>query len=291
MKLTFEKDILLAPYTTLGIGGKARYFCRVKDRDQLQEAVKKASDMNLTLTIIGRGSNVFFPDEGFDGLVIINQMNQIQFQQTSVIVESGYSFAYLGLLTAKHHLSGLEFAAGIPGSVGGAIFMNAGAAKQETKDCLVSCLVLNQKQELQTMVNKDLDFAYRYSSLQQQGGFVVEATFALKNDAKAREYQKMLLRSRLGTQPYHEKSCGCVFRNPEGGSAGQLIDQCGLKGFSIGDVFVSEKHANFLINRGSATAKQMQELITYIQKVVYEQTGCMLELEAKPISNRGNVIV
>jgi len=198
----------------------------------------------------------------------------------------GYSFAHLGIQSAKKGFGGLEFASGIPGSIGGSVFMNAGANGREVKDTLISCMVVDSNGKFQTWNNQDLEFAYRYSRLQKESAFVVEAKFQLQKDTHAKKKQKELLDHRLKTQPYDEKTCGCVFRNPEEVSAGFLIEKSGLKGFGIGDMMVSTKHANFFVNKGKASAKDMLSLIEHVRKTVQKETGYLLELEVKMIQTK-----
>ena len=240
--------------------------------------------------VLGRGSNTIFDDQGFDGLVILNKMSALKSDEAGLYeVEGGYSFSRLGALTAKAHFTGLEFASGIPGSVGGAIFMNAGANGLETANTLLSVNYLFESGELKTFSKSELSFSYRTSPFQKMKGAILSGTFQLQKNSEAREKQIALIDYRTATQPYNEKSAGCMFRNPEGHSAGRLIEESGLKKFSIGDAFVSEKHANFICNRGSATAKEVLELIQEIQVRVKQKTGLELETEVRFIPYRGEV--
>jgi UDP-N-acetylmuramate dehydrogenase len=185
--------------------------------------------------------------------------------------------------TAKKGFSGLEFAAGIPASVGGAVFMNAGAQGSETEKTLVQVEFVRPDGTLITFKKSDLQFSYRFSSFQNMEGAIVSALFELTPSIDARTKQRELLDYRIRTQPYHEKSAGCVFRNPAGGSAGALIDRCGLKGARIGDAAVSSMHANFFVNKGVSSCKDMQALIHHVRDEVKAKEGIELEQEVREI--------
>ena len=192
---------------------------------------------------------------------------------------AGYSFARLGMHTARHGWEGLEFAAGIPGSVGGAVYMNAGACGGETADCLQSVDYLHANGELHHYPCQELSFAYRSSPFQKMSGAIVRATFQLCPAEAVRERQRQQIDYRTTTQPYGEKSAGCMFRNPKGDSAGALIEAAKLKGLSCGDAQVSEKHANFIVNKGEARSSDVLALIDEVRKQVESKTGKSLESE------------
>jgi len=199
----------------------------------------------------------------------------------------GYSFAKLGALTAKKGFSGLEFASGVPGSVGGAIFMNAGAFGQCTADAIYQVEFVNAKGELQTLTKDKITFDYRTSSFQDLKGAIVAATFKLSQDPQAKDRLLEYSKSRYESQPKSKKSSGCIFKNPPGESAGKLIDLCHLKGLTIGDARVSTEHANFIINQGDASSKDVAELINKIKTTVLEQKGIELELEVEIVPYHG----
>lgn len=278
-----KDDVTLSPYTTYKIGGPAKHFIEVESKEELREALKWLHETQERFMILGKGSNLLFSEEGFDGTVILNKIQKIEWSEGSVRVGGGYSFALLGTQTARKGLSGLEFASGIPGTVGGAVFMNAGANGQEVKDSLLNVEYIDEKGDEHILNRDDLAFSYRHSPFHDMKGAIAAATFALSVDRQAKDKQKKILDYRLSTQPYKDKTCGCCFRNPTGDSAGRLIEACGLKGHSIGDAMVSNLHANFLVNRGNATADDMKKLAAYIKSEVERKTGVVLKEEVRYI--------
>ncbi|MBS0627063.1 MAG: UDP-N-acetylmuramate dehydrogenase, partial [Verrucomicrobia bacterium] len=222
-------------------------------------------------------------DRGFDGLVIQNKISYLNIEEDRVDVGAGYSFSMLGLKTAKNHLSGLEFASGIPATVGGAIFMNAGANGSETKDCLKEVLFVTEDGKLCLLDKQDLTFSYRFSSFQKMKGAIVSAKFILSPCSEARDKQFSIIEYRKKTQPYQDPSAGCVFRNPEGSSAGALIEKAGLKGFSLGGAEVSSIHANFIVNKKGASAEDVLTLAKEVERLVKDSTGVQLEMEIRCI--------
>lgn len=276
----FEENVLLAPFTKMKVGGYARYFVKARSREEMQKAFAFCREKEMAYFVLGKGSNVIFDDRGFRGLVILNKMDDFFLDVEGMcVVGSGYSFSRLGMRTAKEGWSGLEFAVGIPGSVGGAVFMNAGADGGETFDRLSSVEYLGECGEILTLKKEDLFFSYRNTSFQEMRGVVLNASFVLERCDAARERQMSILQRRKDTQPYGEASAGCVFRNAESVSAGKLIDGCGLKNTKIGSACVSEVHANFIVNLGGATSKDLLSLISHVKKRVYEKTGVVLEQE------------
>jgi UDP-N-acetylmuramate dehydrogenase len=277
-----QTDRCLSEFSTFGIGGPIRYFLEVSSEQEMLEAFHWASKEKIPLFILGKGSNSLFSDAGFDGLVILNKIHWIEWGEQKVRVGSGYSFSLLGMQTAKRGWSGLEFGSGIPASVGGAIFMNAGANGKETSERLESLVFLTTQGERQVLLKKEISFDYRESMFQKKSGAILEATFHFELSPAARETQLAIIDRRMKTQPLKEKSAGCIFRNPPGSlSAGALIEQCGLKGFSVGGAQVSEVHANFIVNTKDASAWDVKELIEEVKKKVREKTGIELELEVR----------
>ena len=206
----------LKTLSTFGIGGEARYYIKVSTILDMQEAIIFAKKENMPYWILGKGSNSLFDDRGFCGLVIHNTLCFCEQKKESFFyVGAGYSFSLLGAQTARKGFSGLEFASGIPGSVGGAIFMNAGAGGQETVDHLQSVTYMHHTGELKTFQKEDLAFSYRTSLFQKMEGAIVAATFCLKKDETAKAKQKKMINYRYATQPYGEKNAGCIFRNPK----------------------------------------------------------------------------
>ncbi|MDN3506546.1 MAG: UDP-N-acetylmuramate dehydrogenase [Simkaniaceae bacterium] len=275
----FLKNRSLSKFSTFGIGGNARYFIEVHTIEELQDALKQAD--GLPFHILGKGSNSLFSDEGFDGLVIHNKINFCEIERNEVSVGAGFSFSHLGVKTARKGLAGLEFASGIPASVGGAVFMNAGANGQETCDCLKEVTFVDLQGNIK--IYSDLIFSYRTSPFQKMRGAIAAAKFVLQPEESARKKQLDIVAYRSKTQPYDALSCGCIFRNPEGESAGALIERCGLKEMQMGGARVSELHANFIVNADGATAKDVLSLAEYIKQVVKEKTNIELEMELREI--------
>lgn len=238
----------------------------------------------LPYLIIGKGSNCLFDDKGFDGLVILNKISFCHYEEEIVSVGAGYSFSLLGSQTARKGFSGLEFASGIPATVGGAIFMNAGANGSETCNSLLDVSFVNERGELEVLTKESLVFSYRYSSFQEKKGAIVSARFKLTPSSEARPKQLNIIEYRTKTQPYGDKSAGCLFRNPQGFSAGALIQECGLKGIRVGGAEVSTLHANFIINKEGATAEDIRKLADLVQRTVKEKKGIDLHMEVRQIS-------
>lgn len=280
MRLQYNRR--LSEFSTFGIGGPVDCVVEVRSVEELKEAFVFARCEGLPFYTLGRGSNSLFLDCGFKGLLIINRIDFCEFQQTAVSVGAGYSFALLGVQTARKGFSGLEFAAGIPASVGGAIFMNAGANGHDTQEVLHSVVFVDEEGEEQVLSKQELQFSYRHSSFHHRKGAIASAIFSLTENYFARNLQLQILNYRLKTQPYKEKSIGCIFRNPsEGCSAGALIDRCGLKGVRMGGAKVSEVHANFIVNEGAASSCDVLALIAFVQGRVLQETGMQLDPEIR----------
>ncbi|MCH9613524.1 MAG: UDP-N-acetylenolpyruvoylglucosamine reductase [Chlamydiia bacterium] len=244
----------------------------------MQEAVLYSKGQFL---VVGKGSNSIFPDQGISKLVIVNKIDFYEENQTLIHVGAGFSFAILGARVSRRGLGGLEFASGIPGTVGGAIYMNAGANGHEVKDTLSEVEWIDQGGTLQVFKKDALKFSYRHSMFHDMQGVIVGATFELAKDLSAKEKQAKIIRYRLETQPYKEPSCGCIFRNPDGGHAGKLIEEAGLKGLTVGDAKVSDLHANFIVNKGKATAEDVRKLAELVAERVKKKTGFEIEREVR----------
>ena len=279
----FEKNKPLAEFSTFKVGGEAAFFVSVETIEQLQEVLAYCHHKKLPFHILGKGSNSLFDDRGFYGLVIHNKIQFCEIEGANVYVGAGFSFSLLGAKTARKGLSGLEFASGIPGSVGGAVFMNAGANGAETCEALTEVVFVDEKGDRSSIPRDGLIFSYRYSSFHTRKGAIAAARFQLAPHEGARQKQLEIVSYRTKTQPYGELSCGCVFRNPHNAKAGALIEKCGLKGKQIGGAKVSELHANFIINTESATAEDILSLAQYVQETVKQQTGFDLERELRTI--------
>lgn len=267
---------------TFGIGGPAKYFTTVQSIDDLRHALEWASQHKIPTFILGKGSNCLFDDRGFDGLVIHNKIAFLETPQPGhFYAGAGYSYSLLGSQTARQGYTGLEFASGIPCSVGGAVFMNAGANGRETCDSLVEVEYIHPDGHLETYPRGTLTFAYRSSPFQQMQGVIVAALFQLEKGDDARKKQIEIITKRKSSQPLQEMSAGCIFRNPEQAPAGKLIDEWGLKGLAVGDACVSNIHGNFIVNKGSASAEDVKQLIQLIKHKIKEQTGVALESEVR----------
>jgi len=285
----FSSQVLLKNATTLGIGGPARYYIEVREIIEMQRAIRFCYFNKLPYFILGKGSNCLFADSGFDGLVIVNKIDFChEVKPFSFWAGAGYSFSLLSTQTSKRGLSGLEFAAGIPASVGGAVYMNAGAGGYEISKSLESVDFIDETGVLRRLEKEKLKFGYRTSPFQKMKGVIIAATFVLKPSSEALLLQQKLLEHRLKTQPYHEKSAGCIFQNPKTVAAGALVEKCGLKGKRIGDAEVSSMHANFLVNKGHASSEDMLGLIDHVKKVVQEETGYSLKQELCVIDEEAN---
>ena len=280
----FRTDQFLSQLSTFGIGGRIRYYLAAVSTSDLQEGMNWAIQQKMPYFILGRGSNCLFDDQGYDGLVIHNRVEFCEYHQQEVYVGAGYPFSRLGRETAMKGLSGLEFAGGIPGSLGGAIFMNAGSNQCEISHSIQEVHFSTELGEERILLPKDLAFGYRYSSLQAMLGSIIAARFLLTPNPQARALQLSMLRARERSQPIQVKSAGCVFRNPNNEqSAGRLIEACELKGFSIGGAKVSPVHANFIVNENQATAQDVLSLISHIQSCVNERFGILLKPEIRVV--------
>lgn len=280
----FQCNKPLKEVCTFGIGGPALYFKEIHTSEEMQQAILVCKEKNLPYIILGKGSNCLFDDRGFQGAVLSNKIDFLKTPSAGVFhVGAGYSFSLLGAQTARQNWAGLEFASGIPASVGGAVYMNAGANGSETCEHLVSVDFITDEGRFVTFQKSDLRFGYRHSPFQSMRGAIVGATFALSSCTSARAKQLDIINYRKKTQPYGDKSAGCVFRNPPTGHAGTLIDQAGLKGVGIGGAKVSELHANFIVNTAGATSLEVLELIDAVRKKVKETAGVHLESEVRII--------
>lgn len=282
--MPFRENVPLRDFCTLGIGGPARYFLEIRTVTAMQDAIAICHAHQLPFLVLGKGSNCLFEDRGVNGVVLINKIDFCEEPSPGVFyVGAGYSFALLGVHSARQGWGGLEFASGIPASVGGAVFMNAGANGQETAEYLDSVDFISEEGILKRFQREELVFSYRFSSFQNKCGAIVGATFKLKPSANARERQLEIIAKRTKTQPYGSKSAGCIFLNPLCGSAGALIESCNLKGVNVGGASVSTLHANFLINADNATCKEMLELIDLVKARVREVKEVELQSEVRQI--------
>jgi UDP-N-acetylmuramate dehydrogenase len=289
MSLAILNNISLASYTSWLVGGEAEYFCKPQNQEQLIEAVKFAGDKKLPVTVIGWGSNVLVSDQGVSGLVICmrqftGMQSKIENQKIYIEVLSGTAKSELLKIFLKNKLAPALFLAGLPGDIGGGVVMNAGVAEaftpREFMDFVDQIAVLKPDGEIKTYLKKDLHVSYRHTTGWQPGIVMsVKISWPMEIDETILQKVKDANRSRLSKQPLDMPSCGSVFKNPEGYKAAQLIDQCGLKGFRIGDAQVSEKHANFIVNLDNAKASDILQVIEHVQKTVLEQKNVSLTTE------------
>ena len=279
-----EKDVPLSKHTTYKVGGKAKVMVYPKNVDNLIKLMKLLKTNKIKHKVLGLGSNVLFSDDVYDGVIIrLSELDNIEFfGKNKIRVGAGYSLMKLSLLAAKKGLAGLEFASGIPGTVGGAVFMNAGAYKSDMGYVVTEVKVLTPELRIITLENKEMNFHYRTSFLQTHPGYIcLEAVIKLeKGDKNALdEVIKERRQRRMESQPLEYPSAGSVFRNPEGMFAGKLIEDLGLKGKTIGGAKVSEKHANFIINYKKAKGSDIKKLIELVHQKVLEEYDVDMKIE------------
>ena len=278
-------------HTTFKVGGNADIFVIIKNTEELKFVIKISKNNNIHLTIIGNGSNVLVKDEGIRGIVAKVEIEDIDIleNENEVIVTAGAGVKLITLAyeLLKRGISGFEFASGIPGTIGGAIKMNAGAYGTEMKDIVIStqCLDLqkfNTDEEIVEFTNEEQKFKYRDSIFSNRRYIILETKLKLKYDDENNIKEKMdkYLKSRKDSQP-DLPSAGSTFKRGEDYITAKLIDECGLKGYRIGDAEVSDKHAGFIVNTGNASAQDILELIEHVKKVVFEKTGKCIKLEVE----------
>lgn len=286
--INIQENIPLSRYTFTKTGGNAQYLAFPKSFEELKELVDAVKVDKLQLTVIGNASNLIIRDGGIDGLVIIlTKMDSIKadHEKGEVIAEAGARIIDTSEAACQASLTGLEFAAGIPGSVGGAVFMNAGAYGGETEFVIKSVDVLTRDGEFKTYTHDEMEFSYRHSIVQETGDIVVRATFGLEPGDKLAIKEKMEYFNglRRAKQPLEYPSCGSVFKRPAGHYVGPMIIKAGLQGKRIGGAEDSMKHAGFIINVGGATATDYLDLIHLIQKTIKEKFDVDLETEVRII--------
>jgi len=276
----------MSKHTTFRIGGNADVFVSPKV-NQVADVIKLAKEYQVPVTIIGNGSNLLVGDKGIRGLVLSfgKKAEEIVLDGRCMTVSAGTILAKVAAEAAKNSLTGLEFAAGIPGTMGGAIVMNAGAYGGEMKDVLISAKVLTPEGEVKELSNAELDLSYRHSCIPEKNYIVLEATLELTegDEAVIRETMEDFKNRRVDKQPLEYPSAGSTFKRPEGHFAGKLIQDAELRGYQVGGAQVSEKHCGFVINKGDATAKDVLQLISDVKKIVYEKFQVELEPEVKMI--------
>lgn len=281
-KYEYYKNISLKKYNTYKIDVNCDYLVYPKSIHELQELLKYLKDNNIHYLILGNGSNVILARPNFDVVIKLDRINNIEIKDNIVIAGAGVSLIKLSNICMENNLNGLSFAGGIPGLLGASTAMNAGAYKEDMSSIVKEVKVLTPNLEIKTMKNSELEYAYRDSFLKRNKDFIcVEVTLSLEYENKEIIKHRMLDRRdrRISSQPVNMPSAGSVFRNPEGLSAGKLIEDIGLKGYTIGGAQVSEKHANFIINTSNATYEDIISLIDYIKEKVKEKYKIELILE------------
>ncbi len=275
-------DEPLRNHTTIKIGGPARYFARPSTLEELKGALSFARDRGIPIYVISGGSDIVFPDRGFDGLVIrMDRLRGVErVEDDLVVAHAGESIPSLAVLTEQWGLSGFEYLFGVPGRIGGAVAKNAGAYGLEVADILEYVELVTWEGELVRMGPRDIAIRYRESDVLKYG-VVYRAWFRLRKESPGviRRRREEFSSRRMKTQPYGVATAGCMFKNPEGHSAGKLLDMAGMKGERKGDVMVSEKHANFFINLGEGRSEDVLYLVELAKKRVYEEFGIVLEEE------------
>ncbi|ELY5748655.1 UDP-N-acetylmuramate dehydrogenase [Streptococcus iniae] len=281
-------DEPLKNYTYTKVGGPADYLAFPRNRYELARIVTYANTNNIPWLVLGNASNLIVRDGGIRGFVIMfNKLNTVTVDGYTIEAEAGANLIETTKIARFHSLTGFEFACGIPGSVGGAIFMNAGAYGGEIAHIFLSAKVLTPKGEIKTISAREMAFGYRQSSIQQSGDIVVSAKFALKpgNHEQITQEMNQLNNLRQLKQPLEYPSCGSVFKRPPGHFAGQLIMEADLKGYRIGGVEVPEKHAGFMVNVDNGTAQDYENLIAHVIKSVEKTSGISLEPEVRIIGD------
>lgn len=280
------KNEPMAKHTSFKIGGIADYFVKVTNIEELKELLEFTNKNNIPITIIGNGTNVLVRDGGIRGIVIKLELNSFKIKRISledvlITVESGMTLAALAAIALKEEIAGLEFLSGIPGSIGGAIRMNAGAYGGEMKDLVVKTRYMTYDGKIKTLELSKHEFEYRSSIFSKMNVIIIDTTIKAKKGNKEEIQEKMneYSASRKKAQPLEYPNAGSTFKRKEGVLTAKLIDECGLKGFSIGEAEVSTKHAGFIINKGKATAKDVLELVEYIKTEIKKKYDIDIELE------------
>ena len=276
----------MSRHTSFRIGGNAEVMACPKNAQELAEILKISKEMGVKPAILGAGTNVLAPDIGIKGIVIclkdaLDGMELVE--DTCVKVMAGVTMTRAAVFAANHGLSGMEFAHGIPGTVGGGVYMNAGAYGGEIKDIAESVEIMDFDGNIRTLTNEEMGFSYRHSVLEDSGAIVLAATFRLqKADAETvKAKMKELQGKRTASQPLDLPSAGSAFKRPVGGYAAALIDQAGLKGYQVGGAAISTKHAGFAVNLGGATAEDVKSLLAQVSDIVFEKSGIRLEPEVR----------
>lgn len=283
--IRYSENEPLAPHTSMKIGGSCDIFTKPATEEQICEIIKLCRRDGIPYFVMGKGSNILVSDNGYRGCIILIEpdmhMGEISVNGNTITAAAGAGLKSVCMAALENELTGLEFAYGIPGSVGGALFMNAGAYGGEMKDIVTACRYIDENGELCTITAQELSLSYRHSCFSGRKCVITSVTMELKKGSRDEIKAKMddLMQRRRDKQPLEFPSCGSTFKRPEGYFAAALIEECGLKGYTIGGAQVSEKHSGFVINRGGATSKDVLKLVAHIKDTVREQKGVELECE------------
>ena len=272
----------MSKYTSFKAGGTAKFLIKANTIEDINNILKIVKENNIPLVVIGNGSNILFRDEGFNGIVLKIELDNIEIKEDKAAIDAGVKNAIIARKLLENSLQGFEALAGIPGTIGGAIRMNAGAYGTEIKDVIESVTYIDfDSLEIKTIKNEECNFSYRHSIFCENKNIIIACVLKFSRGNKEEIQNKMdeLLKSRKEKQPLEYPSAGSTFKRGEDFITAKLIDECGLKGYNIGGAEVSEKHAGFIINKDNATATDIINLIEYVKKVVKEKTGKELELE------------
>lgn len=288
------KNESMKKHTSFKIGGEAEYFVKAKNVDEIKFVLNLCNTEKIPLTVVGNGSNLLVKDNGIKGIVLkididnidIKEINQNNEKYAEIIVGAGVPLGKLAQILLKNSISGFEFASGIPGTIGGAVRMNAGAYGSEFKDIVVETTCMNSNGEIVKLNNEEQQFEYRRSIFKDNKYIILESKLLLKyveDNSVIKEKMDEYKKSRLEKQPIEYPSAGSTFKRGSDFITAKLIDESGLKGYSVGDAEVSAKHAGFVINKGQATAKDVLELVEIIKQTIYEKFGKQIELEIEII--------
>lgn len=285
--IPYRENEPLAEHCTFKIGGPARVFVAPQEEEQLCKAILLCRDLRLPYYLLGNGSNILFADEGWSGVILDTSALKSSIQREGCTLRAGAGTLLSSLCreALRAGLTGLEFAYGIPGTVGGAVYMNAGAYGGELKDVLTRVRYLNQEGQIVCAEAAELDLSYRHSIFEENGGCILSAEFRLTPGDPAEIQAKMedLMGRRRDKQPLDKPSAGSTFKRPAGAFAGALIDQCGLRGYRHGGAAISEKHCGFVVNLGGASCADVLALCDEVRDIVQEKTGYLLEKEIRVV--------
>ncbi|MCM1327862.1 MAG: UDP-N-acetylmuramate dehydrogenase [Ruminococcus sp.] len=285
-----ERDAPLKERTTFKIGGKCPLLVHMNGEESFLRLIPLAEELGAPYYIFGKGSNLIVDSEGISGVVFLSgkDFSEIDVRGETLVCKAGAALSRVCTAALEQGLTGLEFAYGIPGTVGGAVFMNAGAYGGEMANVVSSVRAMDRRGNVKVYQNSELDFSYRHSRFTDSGEIVLTAEISLERGEKSAIKAKMeeLMEKRRAKQPLEYPSAGSTFKRPEGNYAAALIEQCGLKGVHVGDAEVSEKHSGFVVNKGNASFGELMELIGLVKDAVREKTGYVLECEPLIISDK-----